>query len=145
MRCKIEGMPENDTPKLTFDDVGPLEDGDKWLGRRCPDGRRQELAILTGHRERNQGELELRVLLCECQSGVCDVVLEETNYYVRVRAFTCGAGDQTLSRSRRIYTDCPCRIWLSAPLGNRPVIEWDTSEPLPVVDPWAFLREREDA
>lgn len=97
----------------------------------CPDRRHQRLAHPLGFRERNVGELELRVLLGPGEGGVCQVIVEERGDEVYVRVLVHGRddGDAPTHRGRN-YTDCPVRVELDEPLGERAVIDFDLDEEL---------------
>jgi hypothetical protein len=107
--------------------------------RRCPDGHPQRLRRALGFRERNVAELELRVPLGGDDRGVCEVILDERDDEVYVRVLVCyeEADDEAHSRSRD-YVDCPVRVWLERPLGERAVIDVDSDEELPLFIP-AYL------
>jgi hypothetical protein len=102
----------------------------------CPDGQQQRLCHPLGFRERNLGELELRVLLGPGDHGVCQVIVEERGdeVYVRVLAHCCDEDDAPARRSRD-YIDCPVRVELDEPLGERAVIDFDCDEELPLYKP----------
>jgi hypothetical protein len=55
----------------------------------CPDGNPQELRHALGFRERNIGELELRVELGGHDRGVCQLIVEERDDEVFVRVVVC--------------------------------------------------------
>jgi hypothetical protein len=102
----------------------------------CPDGHRQRLSHPLGFRERNVGELELRVLLGPGEDGVCQVIVEERDEEVYVRVLVHGRDeDDVPARRGHDYTDCPVRMWLDEPLGERAVIDVDDDEELPLYVP----------
>lgn len=105
----------------------------------CPDGNPQRLCHALGFRERNVGELELRVLLGGDDGGVCQIVVDERDDEVYVRVFVCRdvADERSRSAPRKVL-DCPVRVWLERPLGERAVIDVDTDEELPLFTP-AYL------
>jgi hypothetical protein len=84
-----------------------------------------------GFRERNVGELELRVVLGGDDKGVCQVVLDERQTEVHIRVLVCCRVRGDDAPRRREYLDCPVRVWLTTPLGERAVIDVDTDEELP--------------
>ncbi|HZE05403.1 MAG TPA: hypothetical protein VE127_09275 [Solirubrobacteraceae bacterium] len=97
----------------------------------CPDGEPQELRHPLGFRERNRCELELRVPLGDDDSGVCQVMLDERDDEVHVRVLVHREEECDRSRPRpRPHTDCPVRVWLEQPLGDRLVIDADTDQEL---------------
>jgi hypothetical protein len=102
----------------------------------CPDGSPQRLCHALGFRERSVGELELRVLLGGDDAGVCQVIVDEHEDEVHVRALVCrrAAGDSSQSASGE-WLDCPVRVWLERPLGRRAVIDADTDEELALYTP----------
>lgn len=104
----------------------------------CPDGLRQRLCHPLGFRERNVGELELRVLLGPTDGGVCQVIVEEPDDEVYVRVLVHCRDEHDLPEHRPPhYTDCPLRVWLDEPLGARAVIDADLDEELPhASNPW---------
>lgn len=108
---------------------------EKWAPR-CPDGNPQRLAHPLGFRERNIGELELRVALCRLDNGVCEVIVDEQDDEVHVRVLVC-CNDRDEEHPSRVreYTDCPVRVWLEKPLGQRAVIDVDRDEELPLFTP----------
>jgi len=102
----------------------------------CPDGNPQRLCHALGFRERNVGELELRVLLGGHDGGVCQITVDEHDDEVYVRVLVCrdAAAADSPSGSRD-WCDCPVRVWLERPLGARAVIDVDTDEELPHFTP----------
>ena len=103
---------------------------------RCPDENPQRIRHPLGFRERNVGELELRVALGGDDSGVCQVVVDEREdeIYVRVLIHDLDKHADDRDRSRE-YTDWPVRAWLERPLGDRAVIDVDLDEELPLYKP----------
>ena len=66
-------------------------------------------------------ELELRVALGGNEDGVCQVVVDEHENEVFVRVLV-DVEDDPPGRSRdRECLDCPVRVWLERPLGERAV------------------------
>ena len=132
-------------PIIEFDADAHAEWCEKWAPR-CPVGNSQRLRHPLGFRERNIGELELRVALGG-DEGVCEVVVDEGDDEVQVRVLLCYPDDDDECRDdddekaprrrrrRREYTDCPVRVWLENPLGERAVIDVDTDEELPLYTP----------
>ncbi len=97
----------------------------------CPDGTPQELRHPLGFRERNRCELELRVALGGDDGGVCQVMVDEHETEVHVRVLVHRSDEHEHTRRRpREYLDCPVRVWLERPLGDRAVIDADTDEEL---------------
>lgn len=114
----------------------------KWLEKWAPECRRRVRRAL-GFRERSIGELELRVALGGDDRGVCRVILDERDDEVYVRVLVCGCDDDFDDddgdgRRDRGYMDCPVRVWLKQPLGDRAVIDVDSDEELPLYIP-AYL------
>jgi hypothetical protein len=101
----------------------------------CLDGRRQRLCHPLGFRERGVGELELRVLLGPGEDGVCQVIVEERVEEVYVRVLVHCAEDDASARRDRGYVDCPVRVELDEPLGERAVIDYDDDEELLLYKP----------
>ena len=68
--------------------------------------------------------------------GVCRVILDERDneIYVRVLVCCCDDDDDHETSRDREYTDCPVRIWLKEPLGERAAIDVDSDDELPVTD-----------
>jgi hypothetical protein len=95
---------------------------------RCPDGNPQRLRRPVAFRERGLGELELRVPMSQDEHGACQVVVDELEDAVYVRVCVCH--DDTYPRDR-VYCDCPVRVWLDRPLGDRAVIDQDGERALP--------------
>jgi hypothetical protein len=119
-----------------------IEDEDayaKWRRKwapPCPDGDPQRLRRALGFRERNVGELELRVPLSRGEHGACRVVVDELGDEVYVRVLVCyDEHDDEAYGPDREYVDCPVRVWLDRPLGERAVIDHDTDEELPIYVP----------
>ena len=113
---------------------------DAWLEKwapRCPDGHPQRLRRALGFRERNLGELEIRVALGGNDNGVCQLIVDERNTEVFVRVLVCYDPDDDERAARRSgqYTDCPVRTWLQNPLGDRAVIDVDSDEELMLFKP----------
>jgi hypothetical protein len=108
----------------------------KWLEKWAPECRRRVRRAL-GFRERNIGELELRVALGGDDRGVCRVILDERDDEVYVRVLVCGCDDDDDDETRRDreYMDCPVRVWLKQPLGERAVIDVDSDNELPLYIP----------
>lgn len=108
---------------------------EKWAPS-CPDGNPQQLRAALGFRERNVGELELRVPLGGHDRGVCRVVVDERDDEVYVRVLVCCYDEEDEpTHSARAYTDCPVRVWLERPLDERAVIDVDTDDELPLYTP----------
>jgi hypothetical protein len=89
----------------------------KWAPP-CPDGNPQELRRPLGFRERNVGELELRVALGGGDYGGCRVIVDERDDEVYVRVLVCGEEERPVHPRDRDYMDCPVRVWLDEPLGG---------------------------
>ena len=106
--------------------------GDRGVGwPACPDGKPQQLRHPLGFRERNRGELELRVALGGHDGGVCQVVVDEHDDEVHVRVLVHRQTERERSQpTSREYCDCPVRVWLERPLGDRAVIDADTDDEL---------------
>jgi hypothetical protein len=105
-----------------------------WLA--CPDANPQEVRRALGFRERNVGELELRIPLGGDDRGACQVIVEERDDEVHVRVLVCGYDlDDRLGKLPREYVDCPVRVWLAQPLGERAVIDMDSDQELPLFTP----------
>lgn len=119
-------------PMIEFDS----EAHEKWLEKWAPECRRRVRRAL-GFRERSIAELELRVALGGDDRGVCRVILDERDDEVYVRVLVCCRDDDDDDRTGRDreYTDCPVRIWLKQPLGDRAVIDVDSDDELPLYVP----------
>lgn len=106
---------------------------DEWFEKwpPCPAGSPLRLGHPLGFRERNVRELELRVLLGGDDGGVCQVIVDEQDDEVLVRVLVCRHDKRDGTRPAwRDYIDCPVRVWLQRPLGDRAVIDMDTDEEL---------------
>jgi hypothetical protein len=58
---------------------------------------------------------------------------------VHVRVLVCyDERDDPYPSRKREYTDCPVRVWLEKPLGQRAVIDVDSDEELPLFTPSWF-------
>lgn len=115
-----------------------MDTRDEWVEQwpPCPDGGRIELRYALGFRERNIGELELRVLLGGGDGGVCQTIVDERDDEVYVRVLVHRADEhQGFARDDREYTDCPVRTSLVRPLSNRAVIDMDSDEELLLYTP----------
>lgn len=92
---------------------------------------------MIGFRLKAPDLLQLRIAHRPNDHGVCDILLDEEADRVRVRAFACV--DTTPHRRRfdggSSEMDCPLRVWLSEPLGDRPVIDGATGEELWLMSP----------
>jgi hypothetical protein len=113
----------------------------KWLEKWAPECQRRVRRAL-GFRERNISELELRVALGGDDRGVCRVILDERDDEVYVRVLVCCCDDDDddddddgTRRRQREYMDCPVRVWLKQPLGERAVIDVDSDDELPLYIP----------
>jgi hypothetical protein len=122
-------------PIIEFD----LEAHQTWLEKWSPECHRRVRRAL-GFRERNLGELELRVVLGGDDGGICRVVLDEQDDEIYVRVLVCGCrhDDEDDTRRDREYMDWPVRVWLKEPLGDRAVIDVDSDDELPLYVP-AYL------
>lgn len=114
-----------------FDDAAHAAWCEKWAPR-CPDGRPQRLRHALAHRERSLCELELRVPLGRDEGGVCQLVVDEREDEVYVRVLVCVRRKSDSVIGPREYVDCPVRVWLERPLGERIVIDVDTGQELPL-------------
>ena len=134
-------------PIIEWDTEAHAKWCDKWAPR-CPVGNSQRLRHPIGFRERNVGELELRVALGGDDYGVCEVVVDERDDEVHVRVLLCCPDDEHECSDdhdddddeqpvphRREYIHWPVRVWLESPLGERAVIDVDTDEELPLYTP----------
>ena len=127
-----------------------------WLAKwapPCPDGNPQRLLEILGFRLKGADLLQLRVVLKQDDGGVCQAIVEEHPDRVYVRALACleeeeeeekedwpdsfsqptEGGNPGWRRPREI--DCPCNVWLDAPLDERVVIDVDSDEELPFFIP----------
>jgi hypothetical protein len=121
-------------PIIEFDS----EAHEKWLEKWAPECHRRVRRAL-GFCERNVRELELRVPLGGDDAGACRVIVDERDDEVYVRVLVCcrDADDEDEDRTsrHREYTDCPVRVWLKQPLGERAVIDVDSDTELPLYVP----------
>ena len=124
----------NDDPAAGSEPDAWCEPSAGWPA--CPDGKPQELRHPLGFRERNRAELELRVELSGEDGGVCQVGVEERGDEVHVRVLVHLRDEHEHPRPGACrYLDCPVRVWLERPLGDRAVIDADTDEELPLYIP----------
>ena len=124
---------EDGEPIVEFDMAAHLEWLEKWAPH-CPDGSPQRVCHALGFRERSLCELELRVGLGGYDHGVCNVIVDERGDEVLVRVLVCCDHDETPKRLLE-YMDCPVRVWLERPLGQRAEIDVDRDEELPLYTP----------
>jgi hypothetical protein len=127
---------ETGQPIVEFDAEAHAEWCAKWAPP-CPVGNPQRLRRALGFRERNVAELELRVPFNLSEhEGACQVIVDERDDEVYVRVAVCYDEDEDDVRPRRReYVDCPVRVWLDRPLGDRAVIDVDDDEELPLCVP----------
>jgi hypothetical protein len=129
---------ETGQPIVEFD----VEAHEKWCAKwapRCPVRNPQRRRRALGFRERSVAELELRVPFSLSEpEGVCEVIVDERDDEVHVRVVLCYEEDEDEDRvrpRRHGYMDCPVRVWLDRPLGERAVIDVDDDEELPLYVP----------
>ena len=115
----------------------------KWAPK-CPDGNPQRLRHPVAYRERNPCELELRVPLSPDEGGVCQLVVDEREDEIYVRVLVCVIRESDSVIDPRDYVDCPVRVWLERPLGERVVIDVDTEQELPLRIPPYIRTIKED-
>lgn len=89
----------------------------KWLEKWAPECRRRVRRAL-GFRERDVGELELRVALGGDDHGVCRAILDERDdeVYVRILVCCCDEDDDDDAPRHPEYRDCPVRCLVEAPV-----------------------------
>jgi hypothetical protein len=122
-------------------DVRPEGADESWLSKwapRCPDGHAQRLCEILGFRLKGEDYLQLRVVLTLGDGGVCQAIIDEHEDRVYVRAIACLAQDvpdRGIWDRRSDEVDCPCCVWLDAPLGERIVIDVDTNREVPLCIP----------
>ena len=61
--------------------------------------------------------------------------VDERPEEVYVRVVVCHSGRAEEAKARTRTTDCPVRVWLEQPLGERTVIDVDSDEELPLFIP----------
>jgi hypothetical protein len=104
----------------------------KWLERwapKCPIGNPQRIRPCLAYREREPGRLQLRVALGPAE-GVCDIVVDEQEDVVYVRALLCYDREEEDARSPD-YWNCPVHVYLDRPLGDRGVFDIESDAFLP--------------
>jgi hypothetical protein len=113
----------------------------KWAPR-CPNGNPQRMCEIVGFRLKGADYLQLRVILCDEDHGVCQLVVEEHEDVVFVHALACfePAPEPPPRKGRkkqqqRHETNCPCNHWLDFPLGARVIVNYETDRPLPLCIP----------
>jgi hypothetical protein len=126
--------------RIDCDDWTDFEEWDDevrpaWLA--CPDANPQRVRRALGFWERSVRELELRVPLGGNDGGVCRVFVDERDDEVHVRVLVCYDDYKSVPFARE-YIDCPVRVWLERPLGERAVIDIDSDKELPLFTP-AYL------
>jgi hypothetical protein len=131
---------ETGQPIVEFDVEAHREWCAQWAPP-CPVGNPQRPRRALGFRERNLAELELRVPLSLSEpEGACRVIVDERDDQVYVRVLVCYEDEEDEDEDdvrprRREYVDCPVRVWLHRPLGERAVIDVDDDEELPLYVP----------
>lgn len=108
----------------------------RWLDRwapKCPIGNPQRIRPCLAFREREPGRLQLRVALAR-EEGVCNVVVDEQEDVVYVRALLCYDPDAEDMRTPD-YWDCPVHVYLDRPLGDRGVFDIESDAFLPLHTP----------
>jgi hypothetical protein len=103
----------------------------KWAPR-CPLGNPSFPRKIIACREREPGRLQLRVAL-SVEEGICEVVVEEDEKTVRVRALICY--DEDDPPGRREFVNCPVHVYLDRPLKDREVVDVQTGAVLPLFVP----------
>jgi len=106
---------------------------EKWAPR-CPDGRPSVPRKIIAYREREPGRLQLRVPLSG-DEGVCEVVVEEDEKTVRVRALVCYDDDDEDAPASHERVNCPVHVYLDRPLQGRQVVDIETGAALPLFVP----------
>lgn len=106
---------------------------EKWAPR-CPDGGPSDPRKIIAYREREPGRLQLRVPLSRGE-GVCQVVVEEDETTVRVRALVCYDDDEADQPGSYERVNCPVHVYLDRPLQDRHVIDVETGAALPLFVP----------
>ena len=106
----------------------------EWLEKwpRRPDGRPSVPRKILAYREREPGRLQLRVPL-RGDEGVCDVVVDEDEKTVRVRALVCYDEEDGPGSHERV--NCPVHVYLDRPLQGRQVVDVQTGAALPLFVP----------
>jgi hypothetical protein len=99
---------------------------------RCPMGLAQRPCKCIGYREREQGRLQLRIVMSS-DEGICDAIAEETDECVYVRVILCY--DEATPGPTGEYADCPTHVYLEQPLGDRAVIDAFTGREVPTFTP----------
>lgn len=122
----------------SFDESGSAAFDDElaeWLWKwapRCPDGRPSVPRQIIAYREREPGRLQLRVPLSG-GNGVCEVVVEEDEKTVRVRALV--HDDDEDGPGSHECVNCPVHVYLDRPLQDRQVVDVETGAALPLFVP----------
>lgn len=116
-------------------ELRPAGRDDEWLDKwapPCPDGNPQRVLEILGFRLKGADYLQIRVVLCEFDPGVCAIVTDERPDRIYVRAIACVPEDAWRPPDE---LEVGYKIWLDAPLGERIVIDVDTDEELPMFVP----------
>jgi hypothetical protein len=101
--------------------------------------RHVEPREIVGQMEREEGRLQVRVVLCG-DEHVDEIVVAEDESCVVVMATVCTAADGETGDSCEV----PHHVYLTRPLGGRPVIDGSTGDPVPYKNVWAEIEARED-
>jgi hypothetical protein len=110
---------------------------DRWQPNWCPVGNQQIRGRPLGFSKQTACELELRVALRR-DEGVCQVIVDELGDEVYVLVITCYEEEEPeheLPAPLGERLDCPVRVWLDRPLGDRAVINVDTDKELDLYTP----------
>lgn len=104
-----------------------------WLPS-CPIGLPQLARPCLGYYEREPLRLQLRVAMLD-NEGVCDVVLDEQDSCVVVRVVICWRDDLPHRHQEAGFAEDRTHADLREPLNGRPLIDFETDEPIPFYVP----------
>jgi hypothetical protein len=112
----------------------PSEQIDQVWCPICPLGLSQLARRCLGYYEREPLRLQLRVAMLYAE-GVCDVVVDERESHVVVRVVICWRDDLSDRDLEPGFAEERTHAYLQAPLAGRPLLDFETGEPVPFYVP----------
>jgi hypothetical protein len=100
----------------------------------CPRGLPQRVRRCLGYYERDPGRVQLRFAALD-DEGLCDVLIDERDSHVVVRVVICRTDDPLERYPEPGLAEERTHAYLQAPLAGRPLIDFETGEPVPFYVP----------